>query len=252
MARLQGKVAVITGGADGIGAATARRFVNEGAKVLLVDVNEEALARTASSIGPHAACFVGDVSADAVASSYVAEALRRFGKVDIGVLNAGIEGSFGRIDELSVDTFDRVMAVNVRGVWLGLAALMPAMRATGGGSIVVTSSVAGLRGAPNLAAYGASKHAVIGLMKSAALEGISSGIRVNAINPAPIQTRMLDAIDEGISKSGMTISKEARVPIGRYGDPSEVASLMLFLASDESSFCTGATYLIDGGSMSGL
>lgn len=252
MGRLQAKVAIITGSAGGIGAVAARKFVEEGAKVFLVDQDEDALKRLSTELpAGQAAYFVGDVSDQAAVQSFVADATHRFGRIDIALLNAGIEGTLGKIEDAPVAMFDRVMTVNVRSVWLGLATLMPAMRKTGGGSIVITSSVAALRGAPMLAAYGASKAAVVGLMKSAAIEGAADHIRVNTINPAQTRTRMMKTIDDTLNAAGRTGDPAARIPLGRYAEPSEVAALMLFLASDESRFCTGATYLVDGGSMSG-
>ncbi|MFA6155423.1 SDR family NAD(P)-dependent oxidoreductase [Mesorhizobium sp.] len=250
MGRLDGKVGIITGAAGGIGSAAARRFVEEGAEVLLVDRDEEGLARIARDLDPaRAACFVADVTDEADVKAFVSDAVARFGRVDVALLNAGIEGHLGRISELPVTVFDQVMAVNVRSVWLGLAALLPAMRANGG-SIVITSSVAGLKGSARLAAYSASKHAVLGLMRSAALEGAPDGIRVNAINPAQTRTRMMESIDEYLDNEGRQVDRMVRIPLGRYADPSEIASLMLFLVSDESRFCTGATYLVDGGTTS--
>lgn len=250
MTRLAGKVAIITGAAGGIGSAAARRFVGEGAKVLLVDRDEDALARVAGDLPSDAAAFaVADVTDEAAVSNVVAEAGRRFGRIDIALLNAGTEGKIGRIDTLPVTAFDRVMAINVRSVWLGLASLMPAMRSTGGGSIVITSSVSGLRGSAMLAGYSASKHAVVGLMRSAALEGAADNIRVNTVNPAQTRTRMMSAIDDAMVAAGRTGGSTARIPLGRYADPTEVVDMMLFLASDESRYCTGGTYLVDGGSM---
>ena len=252
MNRIEGKVAVITGAAGGIGSAAARRFVEEGAKVFLVDREEESLKRISAQFRPEdAAYFVGDVADEVAVRAFVGDATERFGRIDIALLNAGIEGEIGRIENLSVAAFDHIMAVNVRSVWLGLASLMPVMRKTGGGSIVITASTAGLRGSPMLAAYSASKHAVVGLMKSAALEGAEGHVRVNAISPAQTRTRMIEAIDENMKAAGRTGLPAAGIPIGRYAEPSEVASLMIFLASDESRYCTGGTYLVDGGTMSG-
>ena len=249
MGRLDGKAAIITGAANGIGAAAARRFVAEGARVLLVDRDEAALAATAGPLGPAAATLVGDVAADATAPAYVAEALQRFGRLDIVLLNAGIEGTIAPIPELPLATFDRVIAVNVRGVWLGLAAAMPAMPA--GGSIVITSSTAGLRGSARVAAYVTSKHAVVGLMRCAALEGAPLGIRVNCVNPGPTDTRMIAAIDEGMSPGAGAAARARRIPLGRYGEVADIAAMMLFLASDEAKYCTGGTYVVDGGVLSG-
>jgi NAD(P)-dependent dehydrogenase (short-subunit alcohol dehydrogenase family) len=250
MPRLEGKVAIITGAAGGMGSAAARLFTREGAKVLLVDREEEGLMKLAKLLpAEQSAYFVADVTDEEATKAFVAAALKRLGGLDIALLNAGIEGDIGKIDEVPVSTFDRVMAVNVRSVWLGLASLMPAMRPSGG-SIVITSSGAGLRGSAGLAAYSASKHAVLGLMRSAALEGAKDKIRVNSINPAQTRTRMMEAIDAHLNAAGRTGDPAARIPLGRYAEPSEVASLMLFLASDESSYCTGAVYPVDGGSMS--
>ena len=246
--RLAGKAAIITGAANGIGAEAARRFVAEGARVLLVDRDEAALAGLATALGGGAATLPGDVAEAATAAGYVAEAMRLFGHLDIALLNAGIEGEIAAIPDMPLAVFDRVMAVNVRGVWLGLAACMPAMRAAGG-SIVITSSIAGLRGSAKLAPYAASKHAVIGLMRSAALEGAPDSIRVNCVNPGPVGTRMMASIDEASGADAETRSR--RIPLGRYGAVEEIVSLMLFLASDEARYCTGATYLADGGALSG-
>lgn len=251
MGRLQGKVAIITGAAGGIGSAAARRFVAEGAHVLLVDREADALRRVTDELpSAQAAYFAADVTDAAATRAFVADAARRFGRVDAALLNAGIEGEVGRIEDASLAMFDQVMAVNVRGVWLGLAALIPVMRDAGGGSIVITSSVAGVKGSPKLAAYSTSKHAVVGMMKSAALECIADRIRVNAINPGQTRTRLMESIDGMMRAAGRTGDPAAAIPMGRYADPSEIASLMLFLASDESSYCTGATYLVDGGRMS--
>lgn len=255
MNRLDGKVAVITGATGGIGLATARLFANEGAKLLLVDLRDDALQEAAASIGPDVAALALDVSADDSARRYTEAATARFGRVDVALLNAGIEGEIAPIGQSSLAGFDRVMAVNVRSVWLGLAALMPAMKAAGrGGSIIVTSSIGGLKGTPFIAPYGASKHAVIGLVKSAAVEGAPDRIRVNSVNPGPIDTRMIAAITEGRSPADPEAARRAglaRIPAGRYGQPDEVAAMMLFLAADEASFCTGTVYAVDGGSMAG-
>ena len=255
MARLDGKVAVITGATGGIGLATARRFAQEGARLLLVDLREEALTEAAAFIGPDVATLALDVSADDSAEHYTAAAAERFGRVDVALLNAGIEGEIAPIGQSSLAGFDRLMAVNLRSVWLGLSALMPAMKAAGhGGSIIVTSSIGGLKGTPFIAPYGASKHAVIGLVKSAAVEGAPDRIRVNSVNPGPIDTRMIAAITQGRSPADPDAARRAglaRIPAGRYGQPDEVAAMMLFLASDEASFCTGTVYAVDGGSMAG-
>jgi len=146
--------------------------------------------------------------------------------------------------------FDQVMAVNVKGPFLGLRSAVPAMRLRGGGSIIITSSIAGVRGAPSLAPYATSKHAVIGLMRSAAKEFAAEGIRVNTVNPSPVQTRMMRSIEEGIRPDDPKAAQQsmaANIPMQRYAEPEDIANIMLFLASDESRFMTGATYFADGG-----
>ena len=259
--RLEGKVAVITGGAGGIGQAAARQFTVEGARVLLVDRDEAALQSTVSSIGEDKASYVvADVTQPGQVQSYVNAAVERWGGIDIFLANAGIEGTLAPIPEYPIDSFDQVMAVNVRGVWLGLKYVIPVIRDRGGGSIVITSSTAGIGGSAGMSAYVTSKHAVIGLMRTAALECAPMGIRINTVNPAPIETRMMRSLEKmrvaAADNSAATVeltkqSFEARIPLQRYGNPEEVAKLMLFLASDESSFCTGGVYMVDGGRSAG-
>ena len=180
------------------------------------------------------------------------QAGQRFGPVQLAVLNAGIIGPVERIGAVSVDAFDTVMAVNVCSLWLGLAALMPFMRSgggSGGGSIVATSSTAGL------AAYSASKHAVIGLLTSAVLEGARDGIRVNAVCPGPVATGLIAVIEAGLrpdDPAGARPGTAARVPLGRLGTTEDVAALMLFLLSAKAAFATGGAHTIDGGVVAGL
>ena len=261
MVRLQGKTAIITGGAGGIGQAAARQFTAEGARVVLVDREEAALQSIVGSIGEDKASYVvADVTQPEQAQGYVRAAVERWGGVDILLANAGIEGAVSPITDYAIDTFDQVLAVNVRGVWLGLKYVIPAMRERGTGSIVITSSTAGIGGTAGMSAYVTSKHAVIGMMRTAALECAPLGIRVNTVNPAPIETRMMRSLEEmrvaAEDSSEATIERtklayEARIPLQRYGDPEEVAKLMLFLASDDSSFCTGGVYMVDGGRSAG-
>ena len=261
MARLKGKVAVITGATGGIGSTAAKIFAEEGAKVALVDLNEAALQEVVSSIGEDSASYtVADVTQPDQTQAYVDAAVNHWGGVDVLLANAGIEGTLSPISDYPIDVFDRVMAVNVRGVWLGIKYVVPVMRGRGGGSIVITSSTAGIGGSPEMSAYNTSKHAVIGLMRCAALESAPDGIRVNTVNPAPIETRMMRSIEEmrvaamDDSRVTVEVTKQAvadRIPLERYGDPAEVARLMLFLASDESSYCTGGVYMVDGGRSAG-
>jgi len=251
MGRLDAQVAVITGGAGGIGLATARVFLREGARVLLVDHDEPALQRASKEIAAGASSHVvADVTRPEDVERYLQTAVARFGGVDVLVLNAGIEGVVKPITEYPIEVFDKVMAVNVRGVWLGLKYGMAEIGKRGGGSIIITSSIAGLRGSPNVSPYVTSKHAVVGMMRSAALEGAPLGIRVNTVNPSPIETRMMRSLEAKVAPDAPAQAKAnfaARIPLGRYGTPEEVADLMLFLASDESRFCTGGVYSVDGG-----
>lgn len=255
MARLDGKVAIITGGAGGIGFAAAQLFVGEGAKVLLVDVNEEALNSAVEKLGHDVAdCYVADVSTVEGNQGMVAKVLERWGKVNVFLANAGIEGTVRPLPDYPVETFDKVLAINVRGVFLGLKHVIPVMAQGGGGSIVCTSSIAGLIGSAGMAAYIASKHAVIGLMRTAAVEVGKMGIRVNTVNPGPVETRMMRSIEETAAPGAADQVKkgfEGLVPMGRYALPEEVAKLMLFLASDESSYSNGGVYVIDGGFTTG-
>ena len=251
MARLSGKVAVITGGAGGIGIETGRLFAAEGAKVLLVDLAEEPLRQAVKTIGSEAVSYVAaDVTQPEQTQHYVRTAVERYGGIDLYLANAGIEGAVLPITEYPLDVFDRVMAVNVRGVWLGLKYAIPEMRTRGGGSIIITSSVAGIKGTAGVSAYITSKHAVIGMMRTAALECAPLNIRVNSVNPGPIETRMMQSLEEGFAPGAATHAKESiteRVPLKRYGSPQEVAQIMLFLASDDSRYCTGGVYMMDGG-----
>jgi len=251
MGRLEGKTVIITGAARGIGAAAARLFAEEGASLMLADVLAEPLNAVARDIGERAAVSISDVTDEASVRKLVEDTVARYGKVDAALLNAGIEGQVKSFAEYPTEMFDKVMAINVRGVWLGLKYLMTAMEKSGG-SIVITSSTSGIRATPNMSAYTASKHAVIGLMRSAAIEGAARKIRVNTVNPSPIDTPMITSLEIMRGVGGRNDQPFATgTPLGRYGKPEEVARLMLFLASDESSFCTGGVYMVDGGVSAG-
>jgi NAD(P)-dependent dehydrogenase (short-subunit alcohol dehydrogenase family) len=253
MGRLKGKVAVITGGAGSIGIAAGKRFAREGAAVLLADLDAVALARACAQIGSdRAQYFVADVTSAADNLAMIADAVARFGGVDIFLANAGIEGDVAPITELDEASFDRVIAVNVKGVFLGLKAAIPALTARGGGSIVISSSVAGVRGSARVSAYSTSKHAVIGLMKSAAKELAVHNIRVNTVNPSPVESRMMRSLEEGLapgSPDQIKAAMTANIPLGRYATADDIVNVMLFLASDEAAFVTGSVYLADGGMM---
>ena len=251
MDRLQGKVAVITGGAGGIGRAAGKVFVAEGANVLLVDLDEAALKAAVTEIGGNSVSyFVGDVTSASDNDAMVACAQERYGGVDVLLANAGIEGDVKPILEYDEARFDKVMEINVKGPFLGLRSVVPAMQKRGGGSIVITSSVAGLKGTSGLSAYTTSKHAVIGLMRSAAREFAPMNIRVNTVNPSPVETRMMRSLETGIAPGNEEVVKAqmaANIPMQRYGQPEEIAKVMLFLASDDSSWVTGSVNVADGG-----
>jgi NAD(P)-dependent dehydrogenase (short-subunit alcohol dehydrogenase family) len=251
MGKLDGKVSLITGAARGIGLAAAKRFVAEGSKLVLVDVDEAPLGEALAAVGrEHAAAVTADAARPQDVERYVRAAVERFGRIDVFVANAGVEGDVRPIVDYPTDTFDRVIAVNVRGVWLGLKYVIPKMAERGGGSIIITSSVAGIHGYAGISAYVTSKHAVVGMMRTAALECAPQKIRVNTVNPAPIETRMMRSLEEGLAPGQATQAKEqllTTIPMGRYGTAEEVADIMLFLASDESRYCTGGVYMVDGG-----
>ena len=249
--RLVNKVAVITGGAGAIGRAAAQRFLEEGASVMLVDLNQSALDDAAASLGSNAvAVCAADVTSAADNARLFAAAEERFGGVDILLANAGIEGPVMPLTEYDEDAFDQVLAVNVKGVFLNIKYGMPAIARRGGGSIVVTSSVAGLQGTAGVGAYTTSKHAVIGLMRSAALEGAPHKVRVNTVNPAPVYGRMMESLEDGLGAGDGASARaalEQRIPLGRYAEPADIANVMLFLASDDAAYVTGSVYVSDGG-----
>lgn len=255
MGRLEKKVALITGGAGGIGSTTARRFLDEGADVMLVDIDEKKLQKTVKEINSkHIAYLQADVSNEQDVKDYVDGTKSKFGKIDIFFNNAGIEGEVKPITEYPINTFDKLFAVNVRGIWLGLKYVIPVMRKNeNGGSIIITSSVAGLAGTANVSPYVGSKHALVGIMKSAALEVASDKIRVNTINPSPVDNRMMRSLEEGFGGEDAEKAKEQfeqMIPLGRYANNEEIADLVFFLASDESRFITGTVHRIDGGMLS--
>lgn len=248
--RLEQKVAIITGAAGGIGWATAQTFVREGARVMLVDRDEAVLRSLASELGANAAYTTADVSSCEDSQRYVRATVERFHGLDILFANAGIEGTVAPIAQLPVEAFDHVLAVNVRGVFLAIKYAIPELVKRGAGAIIVTSSVAGMVGSPSLAAYTTSKHAIIGLAKSAALELAANNIRVNTIHPGPIDNRMMRGIEGQLEPGhGEEVKRgfEAQVPMGRYGSNQEIANVALFLASQDSAYCTGSMFVADGG-----
>lgn len=245
MGRLNGKVAIITGAAQGMGAAHARRFINEGAAVLLTDIDEARGKELASELGSKAAFMALDVASEGGWAAAVAQAESLFGPVSVLVNNAGIIGAATRCADLSESEFLRVCAINQTSVFLGTKHVIPSMQRAGGGSIVNISSISGIvaiYGTPNVA-YAASKFAVRGITKQVAIEYGKDSIRANSVHPGYIKTKMMtDALDE----EGIKIAS-ASVPIGRVGEVEDVSNLVVFLASDESGFITGSEYIIDGG-----
>jgi NAD(P)-dependent dehydrogenase (short-subunit alcohol dehydrogenase family) len=248
MSRLAARVAVITGGAGGIGRAAGALFAREGASVLLVDRPGSDVMATARNLGGAACGFEADVTDAAQVDAYMREVEKRFGGLDIALLNAGIEGLYAPLEEYPPETFAQVMAVNVGAVWLGLRAAVPALRRRGGGSVVITSSIQGASALPCTSAYTTSKHAVIGMMKGAALELAKYRIRVNCVIPGMTDTPMMERIHQASgAPEQMRAAVNATIPMRRYARAEEIARLMLFLASDDSSYCTGSSYAADGG-----
>lgn len=249
MNALKNKIVLITGGSGGIGKATANLFLTEGAKVMLVGRNEDKLKAAISELNsPNVAYCIADVSKTKDTKKYTDATVSTFGKIDVFFNNAGIEGVVKPITEYPESEFDKVISINLKGVWLGCQYVIPQMKE--GGSVIITSSVAGLKGFANLGAYVASKHAVIGIMRVAALEFAKQKIRVNTIHPGPVNTRMMRSIEKGsnpVHPNEIKKAFEADIPFGRYAEASEIADLALFLASDSSKYITGSTHVIDGG-----
>jgi 3alpha(or 20beta)-hydroxysteroid dehydrogenase len=247
---LQGKVAIITGAAGGVGGATARLFAANGAQLVLVDRNEAALSALAAELGPSAAVFAGDVSTEACARDSVALAKRMFGGLDIFHANAGRNGQAAPISDVDPADFDTCFAINTRGPMLGMKYAAPAIVERGGGSIIITASLAGLLGVRMGSSYIASKHAVIGLMKAAALDLAPFNVRVNAICPGGVDNAMMWEVEEKYSPGNplaMRAMIHQGVPMGRYASNEEVAQMALFLAGPRSSFSTGGVFTMDGG-----
>lgn len=239
----------MTGGTSGIGRATALAFAREGARVVVSGRREKEGTETVNAIrkaGGDARFVRADVSDEGDVRALVDETVKAYGRLDIAFNNAGVEETIAPLTEKSVEVFDQVMAVNVRGVWLSMKHQIPAMKRSGGGSIVNTSSIAGIIGFGGAAAYTASKHAVAGLTRAVAMENAKEKIRVNAVAPAAIQTDMFDRFTGGEGTDTFRYL-EGLHPVGRVGRPEEVAAAVVWLASDESSFVTGQNVPIDGG-----
>jgi NAD(P)-dependent dehydrogenase (short-subunit alcohol dehydrogenase family) len=248
--RLAGKTVVVTGAAGNIGLAATRLFISEGARVLLVDRDEEALERAQDSLAStQAFTLEADVTDPEAVRACAHRASGLFGMVDVFFNNAGIEGPSAPITEYPEDDFDRVIAVNVRGVFLGMKYMAPVMR--NGGSIIITSSIAGLMGSGNFVAYTASKHAVIGIMRDTAIDLAPRQIRVNTLHPGFVESQMMRRIlknilpDKSYDEAMSDFAKLSR--LRKNISPDQVAEMALFLASDESRMVTGQTFVVDAG-----
>ena len=250
--RFQDKVVMISGAASGFGRVAAQKFAAEGARLSLSDVNAEGLAETAGMVAGDVLTCEVNVAEQADQQRWTSETVEKFGRVDVGVNNAGVIHDLASIVKTPLDEYDRMMSINARGVFIALQCQMQVMREQGGGTILNTASVAGLIGAREFGAYVASKHAVVGLTKTAALEGGRHGIRVNAICPAYAQTPMLEDIVEDLGSSkaygdqaGDMLARH--LPLGRVGSAEEIVDVMLMLCDPANSFMTGQCVAVDGG-----
>ncbi|KIZ40262.1 MULTISPECIES: SDR family NAD(P)-dependent oxidoreductase [Rhodopseudomonas] len=250
--RLDGRVALVTGAAGVIGTATMMLLAARGARLVAVDRDQRQLAAAVADLpaSAKAVALTADVTQEAEVEAYVRAAMESFGAIDVFYNNAGIEGDIKPIVRTSLEAFRRVLDVNVVGVFLGLKHVLPVMLTQNAGSIINTASIAGLIGSADIAPYSASKHAVIGLTKSAALECTGTDVRVNCVCPGLIDSRMLSSIIQGRNPRSEAVPNEKiveRIPARRLGHAAEVASVVAFLASDEASYVTGSAYTVDGG-----
>lgn len=256
MVRLDGKVAFITGAASGIGLAASQLFAREGAAVMAVDRDAPGLERAFSSLAAgkgddgQIRPFVADVTRPDEIRTAVAEAVALFGGIDVLLPNAGMWGTVAPIHAYPLEVFRQVVDVNLTSVFVTMQCALPFMIERGGGSIVLTSSCVGVKGTRDAVAYVATKHALVGLMRAAAMEYASKGIRVNTVNPGPIETPMIHEVESGLTpgdpEAAAALLKSTTL-LDRYGTPEEVAELMCWLASDASAYATGGIFMLDGG-----
>ena len=251
MNRFENKVAIITGGSGSIGFETAKKLASEGAKILMVDINETTLKEKqaeAKAANLDISYEVADVTKSDDVKKYVNTCLERYGKIDYFFNNAGIEGIVKPMVDYPEEEFDKVLAVNVKGVFLGMKYV--SQKIEDGGSIVITSSIAGLQGNANMIAYTTSKHAEIGIMRTATLELASRKVRVNTVHPGMVDNRMMRSLEEGMNPGhGNEVKKsfESAIPLQRYAKPTDISNMVAFLFSDESSYANGALFVLDGG-----
>jgi NAD(P)-dependent dehydrogenase (short-subunit alcohol dehydrogenase family) len=246
--RLDGRVALITGGEGSVGLATARVFVREGARVVLVGIAADRLAAAGKELGDAALGVLADVTDAAGVRDAVDRTLDRFGRIDVVFSNAGIFGVVAPVTDYPDDEFDRVLAVHVRGSFLVCKHTLPVLPA--GGSIIINSSVVGLTSDPGISAYATAKHALVGLMRTLAKEAAPRAVRVNSVHPGPIDNEFQHAVEvaaTGAPAAEAAAAFDRMIPLGRHARPAEVAAAVLFLASDDSSFVTGSTLAVDGG-----
>jgi NAD(P)-dependent dehydrogenase (short-subunit alcohol dehydrogenase family) len=251
MGQLAGKTAIITGGSGDIGRTTAARFIAEGGKVLLVARDEQRLQEVSEEIGsPDCHYMAADICDSDQVAACIRYATAKLGGLDILLANAGISGPTASIEEYPEAEFEHIMRINVTGTWLCLKHALPVLKSNReGGSVIITSSGAGLFGVPDICGYVTSKHALTGLMRVAALECASHKVRVNLLCPGPVRSAMTDAIGAnfGMSASDYEKTVSASIPMGRYATLDEVTDMMLFLAADTSRYCTGCIFPLDGG-----
>jgi NAD(P)-dependent dehydrogenase (short-subunit alcohol dehydrogenase family) len=244
----EGKVAVVTGAGSGIGAASARRLSRDGARVVAVDIDQNAVEEVVASLPGEAVAVRADIAVEEDIDAYVAAGVEAFGRIDLHHLNAGIFGTFDRLSEVSAADFDRVVAVNLRGTFLGLrAAFRRYERQGGGGAVVITASIASLRGSEDLIAYQTSKHGVLGLLHGAAMYGGPRGVRVNAVAPGLVHTQLFAAGGAAAGGGGDMEQRGTTTPMRRVGSADEIAGVVAFLLGEDAGYVTGEVVSADGG-----